>query len=61
MCPNRNIVCIWAGAIAQLVLVHMNLTLSLDSHASKPHQVDDSTSICVSLLVLDLLFICDYI
>lgn len=48
MCTNRNIVCMWAGAIEQLVLVHMNLTLSLDSHASQPHQVGDSTSICVS-------------
>lgn len=49
MCPNCNIVCIWAGAIEQLALVHMNLTLSLDSHASKPYQVGDSTSIFVSL------------
>lgn len=50
MCPNRNIVCTRAGAIAQLVLVHMNLTLSLDSHASKPYQGGDGTrtSICAS-------------
>lgn len=47
MCPNSNIVCIWAGAIAQLVLVHMKLTLSLDSHASKPHQVGDNTITCI--------------
>lgn len=51
MCPNRNIVCMWAGAIEQLVLVHMNLTLSLDSHASKPHQVQVFVCPCHGVII----------